>query len=235
MGNLEFKYAYCFKYVILKICKQVLTLMCCRYKEMSRIKDLMSLSCSLNFFSASSKVSSLIWKPERSVREVSWHFSEDLSWNQWATCGENPVRCLRWLLTLLDFLIMECMLSLEIFSMNVSSSPFLYFTTMTAERVQLMHTQVDYSLRIYFFIYQGLFCVCTRWCLRWSLWRPAEPWSAGASRDDSLVWLPEAPSTEEGNASLSERAWLRTSQGWCSLFFPWEKDRERPQIRASVN
>lgn len=104
--------------------------MCCRYKEMSRIKDLMSLSCSLNFFSASSKASSLIWKPERSVRECTWHFSEDLSWNQWATCGEIPVRCLRWLLTLLDFLIMECMLSLEIFSMNVSSSPFLYFTTM---------------------------------------------------------------------------------------------------------
>lgn len=45
------------------------------------------------------------------------------------TCGEIPVRCLRWLLTRLDFLMMECMLSLEILSMNVSSSPFLYFTT----------------------------------------------------------------------------------------------------------
>lgn len=48
---------------------------------------------------------------------------------QRCTCGEIPVRCLRWLLTRLDFLMMECMLSLEILSINVSSSPFLYFTT----------------------------------------------------------------------------------------------------------
>lgn len=45
------------------------------------------------------------------------------------TCGEIPVSCFRWLLTRFDFLIIECMLSLEILSMNVSSSPFLYFTT----------------------------------------------------------------------------------------------------------
>lgn len=42
----------------------ILTLICCRYKEMSLIKDLMSLSCSLNFFSASSKASSLIWEKD---------------------------------------------------------------------------------------------------------------------------------------------------------------------------
>ena len=45
------------------------------------------------------------------------------------TWGEMPVRCLMWLLTRFDFLMMECMLSLEILSISVSSSPFLYFIT----------------------------------------------------------------------------------------------------------
>lgn len=173
---------------------------------------------------------------EMSVREFSWHFSGDLSCNQWATCGEIPVRCLRWLLTLLDFLIMECMLSLEIFSMNVSSSPFLYFTTMNS-RGSTSHTHTSQLLSLdvsilFSFLYQGLSCACTRWCLRWSLWQLAEPWSARAGRGGSPGWLPGAPSAEEGNASPSEQAWLRKSQGWCSLFFPWERDRQRPLIRT---
>lgn len=65
-----------------------------------------------------------------------WQISLNLNVNfplcwavMYCTWGEIPVRCLRWLLTRFDFLIMECMLSLEILSMNVSSSPFLYFTT----------------------------------------------------------------------------------------------------------
>lgn len=46
-----------------------------------------------------------------------------------STWGAKPVRCLRWLLTRLDFLMIEWKLSLEIFSMRLSSSPFLYFST----------------------------------------------------------------------------------------------------------
>lgn len=38
------------------------TLICCRYREMSLMKDLISRSWSLNLFSASSKASSLIWE-----------------------------------------------------------------------------------------------------------------------------------------------------------------------------
>ena len=50
------------------------------------------------------------------------------------TCGEIPVRCLRWLLTRLDFFMIECMLSLEILSMRVSSSTLRYFTTVGQKR-----------------------------------------------------------------------------------------------------
>lgn len=120
--------------------------------------------------------------------------------------------------------------------MNVSSSPFLYFTTMESRRSTIhTHTSQLLSLNVdilFSFLYQGLFCACTRWCLRWSLWRLAEPWSARAGRGGSPGWLPGAPSAEEGNASPSGQAWLRKSQGWCSLFSPWEKDRQRPLIRT---
>lgn len=106
--------------------------MCCRYKEMSRMNDLISLSCSLNLLSASSKASSLICnrtiQDTRRIRTKLNHTRQVILCPR-RTCGEIPVRCLRWLLTRLDFLMMECMLSLEILSMNVSSSPFLYFTT----------------------------------------------------------------------------------------------------------
>lgn len=49
------------------------------------------------------------------------------------TWGAKPVRCLRWLLTRLDFLMIEWKLSLEIFSMRLSSSPFRYFSTREIE------------------------------------------------------------------------------------------------------
>lgn len=112
-----------------------LTLICCWYKEIFLMKDLMSLSCSLNFFSASSNASLLICGVGGAcVRLQPLRFPLDsdkknLCLEQKQTWSEIPVRCLMWLLTRLDFLIMECMLSLEILSMNESSSPFLYFTT----------------------------------------------------------------------------------------------------------
>lgn len=102
------------------------------------MKDLISLSCSLNLFSASSNASSLIWGKTQNIRSSIFQtsalssatFSPNTSTDGGKyTCGEIPVSCFRWLLTRFDFLIIECMLSLEILSMNVSSSPFLYFTT----------------------------------------------------------------------------------------------------------
>lgn len=96
------------------------------------------------------------------------HTERDLVGKRRRTCGEIPVRCLRWLLTRLDFLIMECMLSLEILSMNVSSSPFLYFTTVDSRgRVEFTGRTrrgcgVFFVVFGGFFLYRGLSCVCTR-------------------------------------------------------------------------
>lgn len=53
--------------------------------------------------------------------------------------------CLRWLLTRLDFLMMECMLSLEILSMNVSSSPFLYFITVNNKNINVVRHLYKHS------------------------------------------------------------------------------------------
>lgn len=64
------------------------------------------------------------------------------------TWGAKPVRCLRWLLTRLDFLMIEWKLSLEIFSMRLSSSPFRYFSTKEIDveiRTLVSTTPMSYS------------------------------------------------------------------------------------------
>lgn len=63
------------------------------------------------------------WSPEKQPK-TGWTFKR-----RNLTCGAKPVRCFRWLLTRLDFLMMEWMFSLEIFSMRLSSSPFRYLRT----------------------------------------------------------------------------------------------------------
>lgn len=126
------------------------------------------------------------------------------------------------------------MLSLEILSMNVSSSPFLYFITVDI-RGRATHTVYQTEMTKGSYIrnphwkdfYQGLSCACTRWCSRWCFWRPAEPQSAGAGRGGSPALRPAAPSAAAGNASPAAQAWLRKSRGWCSLFSPLNSERER--------
>lgn len=83
-------------------------------------------------------------------------------------------------------------------------------------------TKIIQALREF---YQGPSCACTRWCSRWSLWRPAEPSSAEAGRGGSPAWPPAAPSAAAGNASPAAPAWLRKSRGWCNLFSPWKCKR----------
>ena len=56
-----------------------------------------------------------------------------------------------WLLTRFDFLMMECMLSLEILSISVSSSPFLYFITVDSRgsggvRAEQPETELDHKV-----------------------------------------------------------------------------------------
>lgn len=68
------------------------------------------------------------------VQKQNWNCQCKSAVGSVSTCGSPPVSIFRWLVTLLDFLLMEWIFSRENFSLRVSSSSFLlYFSTADRE------------------------------------------------------------------------------------------------------